>query len=134
MDEFLRVLMRWVHIGSTASLVGGVLYGAVVLWPSLPPEARAECAGRAAARFRTIALAAILGLIVSGIYNILIMPGHSPRYHMWLGIKLLLALHVFAVALMLAANKARRPARAMTGAAISGFVIIAIAAYLRLIF
>ena len=53
---------------------------------------------RAAAAFRPLVLAAIAGLLVSGIYNILSNPGHTVKYHMLLGIKLLLVMHVFAVA------------------------------------
>jgi putative copper export protein len=130
MAEFLHLFMRWLHIASAASLVGGVLYGAAVLWPRVP-EQGPQWAARAAALFRPIALGSVAGLIVSGVYTLVMVRGHTPVYHMMLGIKLLLALHVFAVALMLAANKARRPARAMAGAAISGFVIIAIAAWLH---
>jgi hypothetical protein len=50
------------------------------------------------------------------------------------GIKLLLALHVFAMALLIARPGNSRRARMMTGAAISGLAIIAIAAYLRHIY
>jgi hypothetical protein len=51
-----------------------------------------------------------------------------------LGIKLLLALHVFVVALLIARPGHPRRARMMTGVAISGLAIIAIAVYLQHIF
>ena len=79
-------------------------------------------------------MAAIAALLISGTYTILSFPGHSPRYHMLLGIKILLALHIFAVAVLVGTNRSKRPGRAMTGAAITGLVIIAISAYLRRIF
>lgn len=137
MGDVLLVLMRWLHIASMAALAGGLLYGGVVCGPAaapLAPGLQAEIARRAAERFRPIVLVAIGALLFSGVYNILAMPGHSARYHMLLGIKLLLVGHVFAVALLVVTGKTSRPARAMTGAAISAFVIIAIAAYLRRIF
>jgi hypothetical protein len=130
MDVFVLVLVRWLHIGSAACLVGSLLYGGVGWWPGISPEQRAA----AAARFRPIACAGVAGILVSGVYTLLIAPGHSPHYHMLLGIKILLALHVFAVAILVAVNRGRRPARAMMGAAVSGLVVIAIAAYLRMTF
>jgi hypothetical protein len=124
MVEIVLVFMRWLRVAAAAALAGGLLYGRVVC----PP------APGSASRFRSVALWAIAASLVSGLHNVMIMPGHSPRYHMLLGIKVLLALHLYAVALMLGTGKAKNPARAMTGAAISGFAIIAIAAYLRRIF
>ena len=76
----------------------------------------------------------MLGLIVSGTYNLLTNPGHTPKYHMLLGIKLMLVLHVFAVALLITQPKNPRRARMMTGTLISGLIILAISAYLRRIF
>jgi hypothetical protein len=84
--------------------------------------------------FRPFVLAAICGLVFSGLYNILTHPGHRSTYQTLLGIKLLLALHVFAVALLIAQPGHPRRARMMTSVAISGMVIIAIAAYLQHIF
>ncbi len=79
MAEILHVAMRWLHIASVTTLVGGMLYGRLVA----PPEL-----GAAAQRFRPYAWAAVLALIFSGLYNIFSAPGHSGRYHMVLGIKL----------------------------------------------
>ena len=79
-------------------------------------------------------LAAILGLIVSGTYNLLTNQGHSPKYHMVFGVKILLVLHVFAVALLITQPKNPKRARMMTGTVISGLIILAISAYLRRIF
>ncbi|MFB3825735.1 MAG: hypothetical protein ACE15B_03165 [Bryobacteraceae bacterium] len=125
MAEVLLVTMRWLHIAPAAILVGGMLYGRLVAAPD---------SGAAARRFRPYGLAAVAALIFSGLYSIFSTPGHSARYHMLLGVKLLLAAHVFAIALLVTAGKGSRPARLMTGAGISGLLIIAIAAYLRRIF
>ena len=106
-----------------------MIYGRVV-----EAQARATgdpLSGKAAAAYRPTVLLAVAGLIVSGLYNLLTNPGHSPRYHMFLGIKILLALHVFAVAFLVTQPVNPRRGRLMTGAAISGLIIIAISAYLR---
>jgi hypothetical protein len=77
---------------------------------------------------------AICGLVVSGIYNLLTNTGHSITYHMLLGVKLMLALHVFAVGILITQAENPRRARMMTGVVISGLLILAISAYLRRIF
>ena len=137
MPEIVNVLVRWVHITSVVTLIGGILYGRLVLWPglqTLAPDVRRTLEETTAAAFRPLVLAAILGLSLSGTYNILSNPGHTPRYHMLLGIKLLLVLHVFAVALLVTKPKSPRRGRMMTGTLISGLAIIVISAYLRRIF
>jgi hypothetical protein len=53
---------------------------------------------------------------------------------MLVGIKILLSLHVFAVAVLLARKPSRRRARLLTGSAISGLIVVGIANYLRSIF
>jgi putative copper export protein len=137
MVDALGMIMRWLHLSSVATLIGGILYGRLVMLPSsaaVAPDAREALADRAAMTFRPWVLAAICGLVCSGVYNILTHPGHRPTYHVLFGIKLLLALHVFALALLIARPGNPRRARMMTGAAISGLAIIAIAAYLRQIY
>jgi putative copper export protein len=134
MGDVLVVVMQWLHFSSVAALVGGILYGRLVMLPAsaaLAPDAREALADRAAVAFRPFVLAAIGGLVVSGLFHILTNPGHTTKYHVLLGIKLLLVLHVFAVALLIARPGHPRRARMMTGVAISGLAIIAIAVYLR---
>jgi putative copper export protein len=137
MGDVLGVIMQWLHFSSMATLIGGILYGRLVMLPSstaLAPDARDALGDRAAVAFRPFVLAAICGLVVSGVYNILTHPGHRPIYQALLGIKLLLALHVFTVALRIVRPGNPHRARMMTGVAVSGLVIIAIAAYLQHIF
>src|SRR5215472_11161748 len=113
MPEVLNVIMRWLHISSMATLIGGMLYGRLVMLPSLSmldPQARQALADRASAAYRPWVLTAIAGLVLSGTYNLLSTPGHSARYHTLLGIKFLLVLHVFAVALLIV--KPANPRRA----------------------
>jgi uncharacterized membrane protein len=137
MADALFVLMRWLHFVSMATLIGGILFGRLVLTEAmgaLAPDARETFGDRAAARYRPLVWAAIAGLVVSGTYNLLTNPGHTPKYHMLLGVKLLLALHVFAVALLITQPRNPKRARMMTGTLVSGLIILAIAAYMRRIF
>jgi cytochrome bd-type quinol oxidase subunit 2 len=98
---------------------------------SLSPDARTALDENAARRFRPAAFAAMAGLVLSGIFNYLLKPGHSVRYSALFGVKMLLALHVFSVAILVAAPRNPRRARQLLGAAISGLAIILIAAYLK---
>jgi len=137
MADALFVVMRWMHLASMATLVGGMLFGRFVMTSSeaiLAPDARETFAARAAGAYRPLVLTAILGLIISGTYNLLTNPGHTVKYHILLGVKLLLVMHVFAVAFLVTQPKNPRRARMMTGTVISGLIIIAISAYLRRIF
>ncbi|MGA1995464.1 MAG: hypothetical protein ABSH45_06750 [Bryobacteraceae bacterium] len=137
MIEALGVFMWWLHISSAAALIGGMLYASAVLAPAaggLGAEARTALAERAAAGFRRIALAAMAGLVLSGLYNILSNTGHSTRYKILLGIKLLLVAHIFSAALTACRPHHPRRTRLLAGGAVSGFVVIAISSYLRHIF
>ena len=137
MADVIYVIMRWLHISSVATLIGGMIFGRVVMTQAaggLSPESRESFLDRAAVLYKPLVFAAMGGLVVSGLYNIFTNLGHTPLYHMLLGIKLLLVLHVFAVAILVARPKNPRRARMMAGAAMSGLGIIAISAYLRHIF
>ena len=134
MGEILSALMRWVHLLSVLTLLGGIFYARFVMTPaaqSLPPDARAALDKGAAARFRPLVFAAMTGLVLSGIFNYLAKPGHSIRYSSLFGMKMLLVLHVFSVAILVAAPQNPRRARQMLGAAISGVAILLISAYLK---
>lgn len=137
MGDILAVIMRWLHISSVATLIGGAIFATFVaghatglvnvkdkdaLWEDM------------AAHFKPVVYAAVAALTVSGIYNVLAHPGHSVFYQIVVGIKLVLALHVFAVMLLAVQPNNKRRTRLMAGAAISGLVIIAVSAYLRRIF
>ena len=137
MPDALNVFMRWLHISSMATLIGGMIFGRLVMTPAaggLSPETRGAFGEKAAAAFRPLVAATITGLLISGIYNIISNPGHSVKYHIILGIKLLLVFHVFAVAWLVVQPNNQRRARMMLGAMISGLTIILISAYLRRIF
>jgi hypothetical protein len=113
MDAVLPIAMRWVHIASVIVLLGGVFYARVVV-DDLAPG------------FKPVAYWAIGGILVSGIYNFVSKNSVSTNYQLWLGIKVLLALHVFAVTILYRGKK-----RLLTGIVISGGLILTISEYLR---
>lgn len=135
--EALNVAMRWLHLASVAVLVGGMIYGWLVMTVAareLAPETRKILEEKAAVCFRPIVVAAIVFLTFSGVYNIFTHAGHSSLYHVLLGVKLLLVAHIFASAILLTQPGNQRRARQMASAGISGLVVIAISAYLRTIY
>ena len=130
----LSIIMRWMHLSSMATLLGGILYWRLVLAPAsraLPADALAALGDKAAIIFRPLVWASIGGLLVSGIYRLLTAPGPPPIYHMIFGIKMLLALHVFAVAILIARPANPRRTRMLTGTVISGLLIVLLSAWLR---
>ena len=137
MADVLFVLMRWLHISSVATLIGGMIFGRAVMSQAaegLSPDSRESFMDKAAGLYRPLVFTAMGCLLISGTYNILTNLGHTPLYHMLLGIKFLLVMHVFAVAILIPRPHNKRRARMMAGAAFSGLAIIAISAYLRHIF
>jgi uncharacterized membrane protein len=134
MYEALGILMRWLHIASVATLIGGMLYGWLVLVPAtaaLTAEARKTLVDKTAEHFRPLVFGAIIALLISGGYNLAVTPGHNARYYVLLVVKLMLVAHVFAVGIVLVTKNPEHRGRLFTGAAISGLAIILISAYLR---
>lgn len=134
MYEALGILMRWMHIASVATLIGGMIYGWMALVPateSLSAEARQALTDRAAEHYRPLMFGAIIALLVSGGYNLATNPGHHLRYYLLLIVKLMLVAHVFAVGIVLVTKNPEHRGRLFAGAAISGLAIILISAYLR---
>jgi hypothetical protein len=114
MDTALHLAMRWLHVASVVVLLGGVFYARVVM-------------GDMAKEFRPVVYAAIGGILLSGLYNFLSKTSFPPHYHAWFGIKVLLALHVFAATILYREGKRR----SLTGVIVSGALILSISAYLR---
>ena len=134
MFEALGIVMRWLHIASVATLIGGMIYGWQVMVPAsaeLTEEVREKLAGRAAALFRPLVFSAMAALLISGAYNLATTPGHHTRYYILLTLKLLLVAHVFAVGIVLVTKNPPHRGRLLAGSAMSGLVIMLISAYLR---
>jgi Predicted integral membrane protein len=124
----LGVLMRWVHILSAITLLGGMIYRRFVLVPSTEIPSEEE---RRRSR-RWIALA-VIGLVLSGLYNLASKSNIPPGYPLFFSLKLLLAMHVIAVAFLLnrASIQQHKRNRMITGVVISGMAIVLLSAYLR---
>jgi hypothetical protein len=124
----LGVCMRWIHIASVVTLIGGFIYARFAL-ASAPPAL-----GEAAARpFRPLLYTVLVTVLGSGIYNYATKASYPPGYHMWIGIKLLLVLHIAAAAILYSvrvSDQAKRNRTAL-GIVISGLAVIAISNYLR---
>jgi uncharacterized membrane protein len=128
---------------SAVLLIGGAIYARSVAVPglrALPSEDQFRVWTVFVARFRPVVYAAIAGLLVSGTYTLLTHPGHTRVYHIWFGIKMLLAAHIFAAALLSVKTPGETPeqetrrGRRLSGVAISGLLILLITAYLRRIY
>jgi hypothetical protein len=130
----LTIFMRFLHIVSAITLVGGALtwrYAAIPALAPLAEETRSKLGNAMAAAWRPFVLSAILGILISGVFNFLRKTGLTPAYHAVFGIKILLALHVFAVLfLATGANNVKR-SRQLTGVVISGVIIVILSAVLR---
>jgi uncharacterized membrane protein len=130
----LTIFMRFLHIVSAITLVGGALtwrYAAIPAMAPLAEDTRSKLGDAIAAAWRPFVLSAIAGVLISGIFNFLRKTGLTPAYHAVFGIKMLLALHVFAV--LFIATRAHNPKRSrqLTGVAISGVIIVILSAVLR---
>jgi len=132
----LGVCMRWIHIASVVALIGGFIYARFVLAPviaSAAPAQQNSLAAAAQSAFRPLLFTVIATVLISGIYNYATKASFPPTYHMWMGIKLLLVLHIAASAILYSVRppnpaKSSRTALSIT---ISGLAAILIANYLR---
>ena len=109
----VALIMRWLHVLAAIVAVGGAIFMRWVLIPSAKStlddathqNLRAEVIGR----WKRFVHTAILLFLVSGFYNYLEVTRHAHDgqaiYHMLFGIKFLLALAVFALAIGLTSSK-----------------------------
>jgi hypothetical protein len=132
----LNILMRILHIISAVTLLGGILawrFGVTPALATLGEETRTKVDDAVAAKWRPAVILSVLGLLVSGIYNYMRWRsgGLPPEYHAVIGVKFLLALHVFAVALLAARPGNAKRGRQLMGVAISGVTIVVLSAILN---
>jgi putative copper export protein len=124
--DILNVTMRWLHISSMTVLVGGMLF----LWIGFSPS-DAAASDRAATAYRPLFLTAAVLVLLSGIYNFLHKSNLTSTYHMVIGIKFLLVLHILAAGYLATRTTNPKRRRQAAGAAITGFLILALSAVLR---
>ena len=78
-------------------------------------------------------IAVLITALGSGAYNYATKSSYPPTYHMWMGIKLLLVLHIIASAILYSVRQSNEAKRKRTelSIVISGLIVIGIADYLR---
>ncbi|NUM53111.1 MAG: hypothetical protein HUU46_05655 [Candidatus Hydrogenedentes bacterium] len=144
-DLVLPLIMRWAHILAAIVAVGGAVFVRFVLMPSaqqtLDDKTRAELRAAVTRRWMKFIHTCILLFLISGFYNYLVIqaPAHKGQsiYHMLFGIKFLLALVVFALAIALASlkpwsEKLRANAKLWQGLLVAlAVVIVLISGYMR---
>ena len=106
----LELALRWLHIISAVALVGGCFFMRFAGLPGLNAITDADQRESAAARMRTAWSKIVMGtsglLLISGLVNVMRIIGtygsnFDGPYHALVGIKLLLALSVFALSAIL---------------------------------
>jgi hypothetical protein len=130
----INIFMRFLHIVSAITLLGGMIAWRLAVIPATEPlgvDLRTKLGNAVAAAWKPVFLLAVGGLLLSGIYNFLNKTGLTPAYHAVIGIKFLLALHVFAVGFLVTGPNNTKRSRQLTGVVISGVVIVALSAVLR---
>lgn len=143
MEFWFLVLLRWLHIGAAVIAVGGTAMLRCILIPALQgrPE-QDEILSRVRTTFKRWIHISIAVLLGTGFYNYLAVAG--PRvaeagdrmkpYHPVMGMKILLSLALFGIALMLLAPVPSFHARRKTWLAVNlglAAVITLLGAYLR---
>ncbi len=110
-QELLSLISRWLHILFAIALVGGTIFIRFALVPASESDASGDASAESTVyrRWSRIVMVAIGWLLISGIYNAAIKAVQydlAPIYHALLGIKILLAIVVFALASLLAGRSA----------------------------
>jgi len=144
-SELIQVISRIVHVATAIVLVGGSVFMRFALMPAAAGLGDAEhdaLRERLMGRWRRFVHGGIALLLASGLYNFLVvtMPAHKGdgRYHMLVGIKMLLALVLFFLASALVGRSSalqglRDKARATLSLMILlAAVIVAISGYLKI--
>ncbi|HEY4309944.1 MAG TPA: hypothetical protein VGN12_10870 [Pirellulales bacterium] len=105
--DFVSVAFRWLHILPAIIAVGGTIFMRAALVPALGelPEAQRKTFHEAIrSRWSKWVMASITFLLISGFYNFFTLNAKykfPPLYHPLFGIKVLLALAIFAIASIL---------------------------------
>ncbi len=98
---------------------------------TLAADTQSKVGSAAAAAWRPWVITAVIGILVSGIYNFLHKTGLTPVYHAIFGIKVLLALDVIAVLILAARPNDANRSRKLMHAVIVGVAIVILSAVLR---
>ena len=101
--DYLSLALRWLHVLSAITLVGGVLYTRFAVLPlleSLDEERRETVGGAMRKNWMKFLMISITVLLATGITNMILVPKYNEfpegaNYGMLVGIKFMLALPVF---------------------------------------
>jgi uncharacterized membrane protein len=105
--EWLPIIARWLHILSATLAIGVPIYVRFVLMPAatvLDEESHGRLRDALAKRWRMIVHILIVVFLATGFYTYLVvarweklLPPLRTRYHMLIGIKILIALVMFTI-------------------------------------
>jgi uncharacterized membrane protein len=103
--DILALIFRWLHIGPAIVLVGGTTFMLFVLLPAakvLPDDEHLKLRAEVIRRWKLFVHVGVGLFLISGFYNYLVVqrPLHKGDglYHAFMGIKILMAMGVFALA------------------------------------
>jgi uncharacterized membrane protein len=149
MEEVVKLLARWLHILSATLAIGGPLYIRMVLLPAmnvLDEEQRTRLREALAARWKIFVHILIVVFLASGLWTFLGVARWRSldaeakfTYHLFVGIKLVLALVMFTISSALVGRAAlfaplRQNARLwLTVLVLLGLVMIGLSGTLRYI-
>ncbi len=110
---WLDVVSRILHVGTAIVLLGGTVFARFVLMPAaekLSPDAHDTLRTAVGRIWKIVVHVSVVLLLATGFYNYLVvtLPAHrgDAEYNMLIGIKILLALIVFALAEVLVGRAA----------------------------
>lgn len=140
----ISILMRWIHVITAITILGGSIYTRFVLMPAvatLPDAEHQALRSRLTATWKKFVMGGILLFLVSGFYNYIVVaiPQHKGDglYHALMGIKILISLAVFFLASALVGRSAGlEPIRAnarkwLTVTILLSLIVVCIAGYLK---
>ncbi len=145
--DYLALVLRWIHLLSAITLVGGSVFAFLVLRPwlaSLPEQQRQKVRQELRGRWAAVVFTGIALLLVTGLVNIMRINAQLPpdvrkTYHPLLGIKVLVALGVFFLASALAGrSEAFQKLRSHWGRTLGvvvllGVLVVLLSGYLRVL-
>lgn len=135
----LTLVMRWIHILSAITMMGGSVFIGLVLRSAaaeaLDDANRQALIASVRKRWKRAVMLLTTLLLVSGFYNYLMVTRFAhdgqPQYHMMFGIKFLLSLAVFALAMFLVGSSGLgKKLQASEGGAIGVLIALATAVVL----
>ena len=143
--------MQWIHVGSVVLMIGGFFFFRVVLLPIANRRADSESLiSSALRRFSGIVWAALLTVLISGLYNFItffrtarsisatgMFISDYSLYILVLGVKLFIVFLIFTLAIILTFPYPvfdvfqKKPARWLNLTVIFGLIVIFLSAFLR---